>query len=77
MCCTQMIRFFAWIKRVLVGWFNVIIKKETPEAKRKYKICMECNEKIKIGRSWVCSQCGCFLNAKTRSPEEKCMLNKW
>jgi hypothetical protein len=25
----------------------------------------------------VCSQCGCFLKAKSRSPEEKCVLNKW
>ena len=66
-----------WIKSVAVGWWNVIIKNETPEAKRRYDICMNCDKKIKVGKDYVCSQCGCFLKAKSRSPEEKCVLNKW
>lgn len=67
----------AWIGRVITGWWNVITKKETPEAKRRYNICMDCKEKIKVGKDHICSQCGCFLKAKTRSPKEKCLLNKW
>ena len=72
-----MIVIFNWIKRVLIGWWNVLLKHESPEAKRRYDICMNCEEKIKIGGKWVCSQCGCFLKAKSRSPEEKCLMNKW
>ena len=53
------------------------MQKETPEAKRRYEICMNCEDKIKIGNEWVCSQCGCFLRAKTRSPKEKCLNDKW
>ena len=69
---------FNWIKRVIIGWWNVITNKESEEAKRRYSICMKCDEKIKIGRKeYICSKCGCFLRAKSRSPEEKCLLNKW
>jgi hypothetical protein len=77
LCCWKMIRFFNWIGRVIIGWWNVITKNETSEAKRRYEICMQCDKKIKIGGEWVCSQCGCFLRAKSRSPKEKCLLNKW
>lgn len=72
-----MVRFFNWIERVIIGWWNVITNKESMEAKRRYSICMECSDKIKIGREYICSRCGCFLRAKSRSPEEKCVLNKW
>ena len=70
-------RFFAWIKRVFVGWYNVITKKETPEFKKRYEICMECEDKVKLGKAYICKHCGCELHAKTKSPEEKCLMNKW
>ena len=73
----MIMRFFNWIKRVIIGWWNVITKNETAEAKRRYEICMNCDKKTKIGNQWVCSSCGCFLRAKSRSPEEKCDYNKW
>ncbi len=71
-------QLFNWIKRVIIGWWNVITNKESEEAKRRYSICMKCDVKIKISRNeYICSKCGCFLRAKSRSPEEKCVLNKW
>jgi len=73
-----MIRFFNWIGRVIVGWWNVITHKESEEAKRRYSICMECEDKVKVSKKeWICSHCGCFLRAKCASPDEKCLMNKW
>lgn len=73
-----MIRLFKWIGRVFTGWYNVITKKETEESKRRYFICMKCDEKLKIGKdTYICSKCGCFLKAKCSSPEEKCLMSKW
>lgn len=74
----MIIVFFKWIGRVITGWWNVITKNETSEAKRRYDICMKCNEKLKIGRNtYICSLCGCFLKAKCASPDEKCLNDKW
>ena len=72
-----MIKFFNWIKRVIIGWRNVLTGNETPEARKRYEICMQCDDKIKVGKDYICGHCGCFLKAKTRSPEEECLLNKW
>lgn len=74
----KMIAFFDWVGRVITGWWNVIIKKESEEAKERYSICMKCDKKIKMGRNtYICSECGCFLRQKSASPNEKCVLNKW
>ena len=78
MCCWKMVRFFDWIGRVIIGWWNVITKNETSEAKRRYDICMECEDRMKIGRKGgICSICGCPIISKTRSPKEKCLKDKW
>lgn len=68
----------AWLQRVIIGWWNVITKNETKEAKIRYEICMQCDKKIKLGRkAWICGECYCELHAKSRSPEEKCLNGKW
>lgn len=78
MYCRKMVKFFNWIKRVFVGWYNVIFHKESEEAKRRLQICMECQDKIKIGKNnYICGHCGCVLKAKCASPEEKCSMDKW
>lgn len=45
--------------------------------KERLQICMECEDKIKLGRDYICSHCGCVLRAKCASPDEKCSINKW
>ena len=65
------------IKRIIVGWWNVIIKKENPTFKKRLEICMECKNKIKIGKAYFCTICGCEIHAKTKSPDEKCLNDKW
>lgn len=72
-----MIKFFSWVKRVIIGWWNVIIKKENPEFKRRFEICMDCKDRVKIGKAYFCSICGCEIHAKTKSPDEKCLNDKW
>lgn len=67
-----------WLKRVITGWWNVITKNESEEAKRRLAICIECKDKVKIGKNkWICSHCGCFIHAKCASPDEKCLMDKW
>lgn len=67
-----------WLKRVIIGWWNVITKKESEEAHRRYEICMKCDKRLKMGNgAGICSLCGCPIISKTRSPEEKCLNGKW
>lgn len=63
--------------RVIIGWWNVITKKETLEFKRRLQICLECKDKVKLGKAYFCSICGCEIHAKTKSPNEKCHNGKW
>lgn len=72
-----MVRFFNWIKRVIVGWYNFVFHKNTKQMKERLQICMECEEKIKLGPTYCCGLCGCELHAKCASPEEKCLNGKW
>ena len=37
---------------------------------------MECKNKIKIGKAYFCTVCGCEIHAKTKSPDEKCLNDK-
>ena len=43
-------------------------------AKQRYNICKECEE---MNRLKQCSQCGCFVIAKTRFANSPCPKNKW
>ena len=71
-------RFISWLGRLFTGWFNVLTKKKSEEAERRYKICMECTNKARIANNtYMCLSCGCILSAKCASPKEVCDLNKW
>lgn len=60
---------------ILTGWKNVIFKDKTVEemATKRVIICSDCP----YNKHSICSQCGCPLAAKTRSPESKCPEGKW
>lgn len=46
---------------------------DEPFAQRRIKICREC-EHYKM---FVCTQCGCFMPAKTRLKMASCPIKKW
>lgn len=66
-----------WIGRVIVGWYNYLFNKTSDEAKKRIEICNKCESKKKIGKAYICSECGCFIPQKCLSPEEKCLKGKW
>lgn len=47
--------------------------KET-KSKERFDICQSCSELKALN---ICSQCGCFMNIKTRIFWAKCPLGKW
>tara|TARA_Y100001970_G_scaffold293338_1_gene439512 strand:- start:1557 stop:1886 length:330 start_codon:yes stop_codon:yes gene_type:complete len=44
------------------------------EASRRMSICKECPSLMRFNR---CSECGCFMNIKTKLPMVECPLDKW
>ena len=44
-----------------------------PFAQKRIAICRECEHY----RMFVCTQCGCFMPAKTRIRFTECPLKKW
>lgn len=65
------------IINIFVGWFNKIFKKNNRLSKYRMSICKECEFNVKFLKEDICTQCGCFLDAKTRVRKEKCVENKW
>lgn len=67
------------IRNFIKGWTNVILKDEQIEAiaAARLEVCNTCPLKVKQLSLDVCSECGCPLVAKTRSPDSKCPLDKW
>ena len=45
------------------------------DADKRYSICLECPELIKLTKQ--CKRCGCFMFAKTKLQNASCPLNKW
>lgn len=59
------------------GWKNLIFENPQIEtvAKERIRICVEeCDNLTNIH---TCTQCGCYMPAKARSPQSSCPLNKW
>lgn len=73
----MVMRFFKWVWRVIIGWYNVLFHKMSEDACRRYEICKNCDKIIKIGRAKWCSVCGCAIPQKCASPEEHCSIGKW
>jgi hypothetical protein len=44
-------------------------------AEKRYSICLECPELIKLTKQ--CKKCGCFMSAKTKLESAKCPIGKW
>jgi len=45
------------------------------EAQRRYKICTECPELLKVTKQ--CKMCGCFMKLKVKLEESRCPIGKW
>ena len=75
---TQMMKsILLKIKHIIIGNLYNIFSKNSDLYKKRIQICNKCDQKIIIGGTYVCGQCGCFLSAKTRVLEETCLMNKW
>lgn len=48
---------------------------ETEIAQKRFEICKQCPELIKLTSQ--CKKCGCFMEAKTKLPHAECPLGKW
>lgn len=68
---------FKWIKMVIVAWYKRIIGIQSEEAKRRLQICMECEDKIKLGKEYICSHCGCPIKTAALADEKECSIGKW
>lgn len=60
---------------IFQGFKNLIFPKQEIEvlAEARLRICFNCPDRLEN----KCGKCGCFLAAKTRSPQSKCPLNRW
>ena len=69
------------IKQIAEGWGNYILNKEESLSKLRMEICHTCEHistKHKTNRPDIhCTECGCTLQAKTRSPESECPIGLW
>lgn len=64
------------LDEIYQGWKNYAFPNPIVEAmaKKRALICVNC---LKMRPNKVCSHCGCYIPAKTRSPKSKCPLGKW
>jgi len=60
------------------GWKNLIFPSPEIEeiAKKRIAICVQ-NDCKKLRANNSCALCGCYMPAKVRSPQSRCMLKKW
>ena len=63
------------LSQIIEGWSNHIF--DNPEVKKlaeaRANICATCPE----NKSNICNKCGCYLPAKTKSPQATCPIEKW
>lgn len=76
------------MKEIFKGWTRTLLKQNTQEAKRKAKICINCefiekgkyefikDDEIKEAEGAVCGICKCPLIPKLRS-DDKCPKGKF
>ena len=51
------------------------IMEEQKESIEKMKICVQCDEFLKLTKQ--CKKCGCFMPIKVLLPKQKCPMGKW
>ena len=73
MCCWIMGK----LRNIILGWWYRITNSNYELYTSRMAICKNCDKKIVILGDDVCSECGCFLKAKCRVKDEKCLMNKW
>ncbi len=61
---------------IVQGWKNLVFKSERMErlAKTRAQICSACEHLTELG---LCGRCKCYIEAKIRSYEEECPIDKW
>jgi len=64
------------LSEIYEGWKNLAFPNEEveAEAKRRMEICTKCP---KLLNNNICKACGCYMPAKVRSLQSKCLLNSW
>ncbi len=65
------------MKEIIKGVINHHLKDATPEANRRYQICLDCDSSyndLVLGKR--CKECGCILKYKVKS-DSNCPLGKW
>ena len=72
-----MLRMLKKLKSIAHGWalWAFDTKESREVSKPRMAICKECPYRIKL--TDTCRECGCYLPAKTRVPDETCPLLRW
>lgn len=65
------------IKNIILGFFYNLFDMKNELYRSRRKVCNKCESNKKIMGMHYCDQCGCFLRAKLRVKDEKCLMNKW
>lgn len=60
--------------RIVKGFAYAIMGSFEELSKERMKICQNC---VHLRRGPECFLCGCYLDKKTRLPEETCPIDKW
>ena len=55
--------------------FGSKIKQALEQGQRRMDICRSCNRFNNTTK--LCKECGCFMPAKTKLPNEACPIGKW
>lgn len=58
------------VRSIAIGWSNVVWPNPETEklAYKRIEVCAECERNVR----GLCTDCGCWIPAKARSPEETC-----
>lgn len=65
------------IKNIFKGWYYKLFQEEEDLANTRLPICNQCEHRVETSIGYVCGECGCVLDAKSRVAEEHCDLGKW
>ena len=76
-CCGRSV--IGKIKNIAKGYANLAIDKKCEDTDARIAICMDCDEKLELGKRkrLFCGICLCYIPAKARVEDEKCQLGKW
>lgn len=61
------------LKSIITGWYAFLFKSKSEMAHKRLSICRSCPYRYQ----YFCGLCGCVLEAKAESPDEKCPKDYW